>query len=610
MIITKPVDARFFWKDRRDALPSLNHLQSIAVRVVWEMVRAMVATGVYVGNDPSALAAYATWVGKTPNNVLNSLNQTSWSAFDSSISYEVNLWKNTSVSNIWSVPLTVNGTSLEQVATGAYNSHFLQAAQSLAQTKPSADGNLYIRVGWEFNIDGGMPWAASGHEGSFIKAFQELVTTFRSVSDKFKFVWDVNEGGTVDPAKAYPGDKFVDVVGMDVYYKTQWDSTDPATAFQAKVSDKYGLQWQQDFAAAHGKATAISEWGIATNNSGPYIQAMTKWMADHNMVYENYWNSNADYSGQLNAGQYPDAGSAYRTGIAGLASNVAPTVTTIVQAPTAAAATATVTPTSSSTSSTDVPALTTHVNVPNTDPSSDVSSLINQSTADLAQLYLSVLKRAPDAAGMQFYQNLASAGTPLHDIAQGFLSSDEYERVSTGFTDKQFVNSMYGSILGRTSDEGGERLWNNYLVQGGGRDELANALINSPEFQSKYAGGTNAAYVEGLYEHVLGRTGDSGGSLAWGELLNTRTMTRASVAQAFTASAEFQAKYVALNDSSFVDSLYVEALGRHVDAGSLQAWTNALAHGSSRADVVVSIVGSTEAHAHLLSVIEGGWHTV
>jgi hypothetical protein len=275
-------------------------------------------SGVYVGGDPAVFPAYSKWAGRNPSNVLNYLNNDSWSGFDSSIGWATELWKNTGISNIWSVPLTVWGTSLEQVATGAFNDHFLKAAQGLAQTKPSSDGNIYVRVGWEFN-GSWMPWAAADHESAFVQSFQRLVTTFRSVSDKFKFVWDTtNDGGNLNPEKAYPGDKFVDVIGTDVYYDTPWDGLDAAKAFQGEVTRAYGLQWQQNFAAAHGKATAVSEWGVASNNAGPYVQAMIKWISDHDMVFENYWDSNANYSGRLDNGQHPNAGIAYKAAIAAL----------------------------------------------------------------------------------------------------------------------------------------------------------------------------------------------------------------------------------------------------------------------------------------------------
>lgn len=280
----------------------------------------MVQTSVYVGNDPASLSAYTRWMGKAPDDVLFYLNNDSWKAFDSSIGWAVNLWKPSNTPVIWSVPLTVTGTSLEQVATGAYNSHFLQAAQALAQSKPSSDGNIYVRVGWEFN-GSWMPWSAQGHEAAFVQSYQNLVNTFRSVSSEFKFVWDVNAGGSYDPSKAYPGDKYVDVVGMDVYYTKEWDSADPHAAFLNKVNQSYGLQWQQDFAAAHGKATAISEWGISADTSGPYIQDMVKWMSDHHMTYENYWDTNAaNYPGEIDNGQYPTSAGIYQSAIASLQS--------------------------------------------------------------------------------------------------------------------------------------------------------------------------------------------------------------------------------------------------------------------------------------------------
>ena len=266
--------------------------------------------GAYTGTTPATLAAYQTWLGRPLDDVLVSINQTGWSAFDSSISYDVSQWQPTGKSVIWSVPLTVTGTSLAQTATGAYDSHYLAAAQALASSEPGT-GSIYVRVGWEFNLPG-QPWASQGNEAAFIQSDRNLVDTFRSVSDRFKFVWDPNVGGTYNPANAYPGDAYVDVVGGDVYYNPQYDGTNAAAAFATKVSEPYGLQWLQDFAAAHGKPTAISEWGVDTDSSGPYIQAAAQWFASHNMLYANYWESDAAYSGALHTGDYPDAGAAYQ----------------------------------------------------------------------------------------------------------------------------------------------------------------------------------------------------------------------------------------------------------------------------------------------------------
>ncbi|WP_409564691.1 DUF4214 domain-containing protein, partial [Methylobacterium sp. J-067] len=54
-------------------------------------------------------------------------------------------------------------------------------------------------------------------------------------------------------------------------------------------------------------------------------------------------------------------------------------------------------------------------------------------------------------------------------------------------------------------------------------------------------------------------------------------------------SPERQSTYGKLSSSSYVDALYVTALGRHADANGLSSWTEQLDHGLSRADLAVSL---------------------
>ncbi len=271
----------------------------------------MTMVGAYFGNDPDDLGSFEAWLGRDVDNVLFYLNDWSWKDFDSSIAWAVDLWKPSGTPVIWSVPIVVSGSTLEEAAAGAFDAHYLKAATAIAESRTDF-GPIYVRVGWEFN-GSWMPWSAQGHEDAFIAAFRAVVDTFRSVSDGFKFVWDVNLGGTYDPAKAYPGDDYVDVIGMDFYSNKQWDPADPLAAFQSKVDQPYGLQWQQDFAQVHGKQTAISEWGVNTDDMGAYVEAAARWFAKHDMVYQNYWASDyANYDGRLQDGSKPNVGEAFR----------------------------------------------------------------------------------------------------------------------------------------------------------------------------------------------------------------------------------------------------------------------------------------------------------
>ncbi|WP_406857325.1 glycosyl hydrolase [Alsobacter sp. KACC 23698] len=232
-----------------------------------------------------------------------------WADWDGSIAWESQLWAGTGRPIAWSIPLFANQGNLASAASGAYDSHYRQAAETILAGQ-AHDAAISIRMGEEFNSDW-MPWsAAKGQEQNFIAAYRHFVDAFRSVSDKFQFEWNVNLGGSVDPAAAYPGDAYVDVIGMDFYYNTQWDSADPNVAWAKKVSEPFGLQWHQDFAAAHGKPTAYSEWGM--NSDAPaYVTKAAQWFADHHVLYQSYWDVN-DNGYRSEIGQYAGASTAFK----------------------------------------------------------------------------------------------------------------------------------------------------------------------------------------------------------------------------------------------------------------------------------------------------------
>ena len=273
----------------------------------------MSSLGVYAGYYSSGVAAFQSWLGTSVDWIAPHVGRASWADWSNSMT---GLIKNMSGFNAqlsWSIPMFADGANLSDAAAGKYNSYYLDAAKKLASAY-AGKGEIYIRVGEEFN-GSWMPWSAKGHEQDFVKAYQQFVTAFRSVSDKFKFEWNVNVGDFgMNPATAYPGDDYVDVIGMDFYYKTIWDGTDPVKAWNTKVTQKYGLQWLEDFAKAHGKPTAYSEWGVDSPDAGPYIQAAQQWFATHDVVYANYWNWDyTDFHYQLNDSRSTSTAAAFKS---------------------------------------------------------------------------------------------------------------------------------------------------------------------------------------------------------------------------------------------------------------------------------------------------------
>lgn len=265
---------------------------------------------VHVGNDPAALVRFEMWLGCPAEGVSVHSGQANWADWSGSIGYQLNLWRETRRRLYWSVPLIPEGATLADAARGTFDRRYRAAATTIAAQTPSTS-TIPIRTGWEFNT-AHMPWAAKGEEAVFVGAYRHFVTAFRAVSTRFRFEWTVNLGGDDDPARAYPGDGFVDVIGMDAYYNTIWDSADPAKAWVYNVRRRHGLAWLEAFAARHHKPTAYSEWGVMSDTAGPYIAAAGRWFAGHRTLYQSYWDSNSAFPGKLSGGRLGRAGAAYR----------------------------------------------------------------------------------------------------------------------------------------------------------------------------------------------------------------------------------------------------------------------------------------------------------
>ncbi|WP_249010807.1 glycoside hydrolase family 26 protein [Conexibacter sp. DBS9H8] len=263
-------------------------------------------SGVYAGPaDASADLAFGAWrnspvtiVGDfTGNNSWSGLTDPSWliNGLAPVVQQGVQLELD--------VPLLVPNQpgTLEAGAQGAYDQYFLSLAQQLVA---AGDGSAILRLGGEFNGS----WEAyavqpTGPDSApyFIAYWQHLVDLFRSVPGaNFKFDWCSNIGqGTSAPDAAYPGNAYVDYIGVDVYDASWSGDGGPAGRWQAIENEPYGLNWWNTFAAAHGKPMSIPEWGVVTTGSNaggddPYfIQQMYNWISANHPAFEIYFDYGA-----------------------------------------------------------------------------------------------------------------------------------------------------------------------------------------------------------------------------------------------------------------------------------------------------------------------------
>ncbi|WP_336488100.1 DUF4214 domain-containing protein [Methylobacterium nigriterrae] len=231
-------------------------------------------------------------------------------------------------------------------------------------------------------------------------------------------------------------------------------------------------------------------------------------------------------------------------------------------------------------------------------------------------LYDALLGRAPDPLGLEGWTASLQTGSSTRDLAQALLASPEGQARAGALDSTAFVEQLYGATLHRHSDVAGLSYWTGQLVQGASRAAVALGFAFSPEHvvnvQSALNAGVfvpdaNTANVARLYYAVLDRAPDAVGLSTWTNQVKQGASLDA-VAQAFLTAPEVQAKTGSLANAQYVDMIYGNALGRHMEAASLTYWTNQFEHGASRAAVAIAIGESTEARMYHVSEIELGWH--
>jgi hypothetical protein len=211
---------------------------------------------------------------------------------------------------VWSVPLSVKGTGLADVADGLHDAEFEAAARAIFEAQPKA----IIRLGWEMNL-ADSAWAAKGQEADYIRAFRRVVGIFRRYSNDFRYDWCPGWGPQDSPADlTYPGDDVVDYIGLDVYdFKHEGSVEERWNTFYLKAP--FGLEWHRDFAARHGKLMSYPEWGVGNFGDNPYfIQQMHDWFVrnQQNIAYAAYFDVDGLWPTQIDNNKFPKSQKLFR----------------------------------------------------------------------------------------------------------------------------------------------------------------------------------------------------------------------------------------------------------------------------------------------------------
>jgi Glycosyl hydrolase family 26 len=212
--------------------------------------------------------------------------------------------------------------TLAQGAAGAYNLYYITLAQNLVAQGLST---AYLRLGWEF--DGTWSaWAATtpSAEANYAAYFRQIVSAMRAVSgEQFRFEWNPDAGAFTEAgysvAAAYPGDAYVDVIGLDDYDQSWVTPLTPANAWSQTQAPS--LTAAQQFAQANGEPLAFPEWGVTIRSDGHglgddpnFINQLTNWMKNraNDVAYETYFDANSGgVNSLLTGGSFPNSLAAF-----------------------------------------------------------------------------------------------------------------------------------------------------------------------------------------------------------------------------------------------------------------------------------------------------------
>jgi glycosyl hydrolase family 26 len=277
--------------------------------------------GVYAGAAyPPAVPAFTTTLGSQPRFAMDFISGTTWHTMTQP-HWPYPKWKGKGYAMIWGVDMLPDTYSpntdpsqpggscngLTQGATGNFDHYFRTVGTNIVK---AGFPTSVIRIGWEFNGNY-FPWSAEGCASAFVRYFDDIVTTMRSVAGShFTFEWNPTRGdqGVGNLSQYYPGNNYVDEIGLDVYDNEQQTYPGATDEFRHMLTQRYGLNWLVSFASAHNKPIVLPEWGLGSGkcsasgqpitasnqqvcggDDATWVNLMAHWIDAHHVVEATFW---------------------------------------------------------------------------------------------------------------------------------------------------------------------------------------------------------------------------------------------------------------------------------------------------------------------------------
>jgi hypothetical protein len=250
------------------------------------------------GNFPVEIEPWAAWTGRPVGLAMIFTTRRDWGTVESPD------WPLSAFTRAhWTGQISIaqplwpdSGGNERDCASGAYDEHWRRFGENLVKY---GRGDAIVRLGWEFNGDW-YDWYPRNRD-VWKQCFGRTVTALRAAAPDVQIDWtmtmhqdELPRGG--DVWSAYPGDAYVDIIGIDYY-----DMSPPAPTqglWDRLCTAPSGLCTVIQEARAHGKKFSVPEWGVASGSGGggdnPFfvqkMYAMFQANADV-LAYESYYNN-------------------------------------------------------------------------------------------------------------------------------------------------------------------------------------------------------------------------------------------------------------------------------------------------------------------------------
>ena len=221
-------------------------------------------------------------------------------------------------------------------------------------------------------------------------------------------------------------------------------------------------------------------------------------------------------------------------------------------------------------------------------------------------LYQYVLDRSATQSEVDYWVGRLENGSTGAEVAYGFIFSQEFQ--NKNYSDADYVEHLYLSLMGRASDADGKADWVTHLKNGASRLYVFRQFTDSAEFgnlcntyeiqrgtvtlnENRDQNYNVTRFVARNYTEFLGRTYDVDGLNDWSGRINSGYGME-NVAYGFVFSQE--CINMNLSNSDYVKMLYRGIFGRSYDDEGLNDWVNQLNNGTSRETVFWGFANSQE----------------